>query len=188
LGGPTLASILSRASKLTVEKVFSLEIYPKLYEEGYFAHSYNIFLRGYSPVDKILPQMWTDAEQYIDYLDAAESSPESPAAVRLYSGIKNYKIDIDISKLNSVTRRIIAAECSIFLEGTSTDLEIWQPYIRWARSMDKNHTIITFNYDRVLEMLAEIPFLEKIGKNSFVGLLTHDPELAKRVQEMATVI
>jgi hypothetical protein len=190
LGGPTLNSLLSRASKDVIEMVFPEDRYPKLYEGGYFATSFNIFGLGLSPRNKTFPQMWADAEQYLDDLDTAVSSPEGPAAARLKSVIRhaNFPSKIDFLSLANTTHRIIAAECSAFLEDKNIEFEIWQPYIRWAKMLDYNHTIITFNYDRVLETLAGINKIQWFGLNSFVGIIGHNQEMATKVQQIALAV
>jgi hypothetical protein len=53
-------------------------------------------------------------------------------------------------------RRALAAECSAFLMDLDGKEEIWQPYRTWARSLDPRwDTVITFNYDLVLDRLAD---------------------------------
>ena len=44
--------------------------------------------------------------------------------------------------------------CSVFLQHAETSGEKWGPYIRWASKLRPSDTIITFNYDLVLEKLA----------------------------------
>lgn len=192
LGGPTLADLLSRASEATVQKIFPKNHYPELYDGGCFDFSYRIFKLGLSPSDNKLPQMWADAEQYLDYLDTAVTFPNGPAAARLSSINENveYLSKIEIPKLKDITRRIIAAECSVFLEGSSSDLETWQPYIRWASMLDKNHTIITFNYDRVLEILTDVKVIKninKFGHNSFFGISGYNNEMIKDMELVKVV-
>lgn len=136
--------------------------------------------------------MWADAEQYLDYLDTAATAPDSPAAARLNNVIKrvNKDTDIDIQLLAYTTRRIIAAECSQFLESTSLKLETWQPYIHWASLLDINHTIITFNYDRVLETLSDDSsdsLAVRIGLCSYVGLPSYSKG-ERMDQDVASVI
>jgi hypothetical protein len=176
LGGPTLTSLLSSDSKAVVARIYPQNKYPRLYEDQYFTYSYKVFDYGLgnAPRNRTLPKMWADAEEYLDYLDTAVTFPQSPAAARVNSVINSTGLarTVEIPLLAVTTRRIIAAECSVFLEGTDTNLEKWRPYYRWAKMLDYNHTIITFNYDRVLEIVSEIPNIKNIhfGRDSFRGL------------------
>lgn len=56
-----------------------------------------------------------------------------------------------------MVRRTIAASCSAFLEGVTRDSarkkERWRPYQQWLGSLREHDTILTFNYDRVVELL-----------------------------------
>jgi hypothetical protein len=178
LGGPILVNLISRASKATIQKIFPREKFPKLYDGDNFDASYKIYDLGHSPSDNKIPQMWTDAEQYLDYLDTATTFPAGPAAARLNYVISHAKLsfEVDSLRLANTTRRIIAAEYSVFLENTSTELEKWQPYLRWAAMLNKNHTVISFNYDRVLEILAEIRELQGIDPDGFVGISNYNPD------------
>jgi hypothetical protein len=52
-------------------------------------------------------------------------------------------------------RRALAAECSAFLLDLDDTEECWHPYREWAKSLRPEwDTVISFNYDRVLEHLA----------------------------------
>src|SRR5262249_4980987 len=55
-----------------------------------------------------------------------------------------------------VARRLVAAECCGFLHRVSTKREQWGPFHRWARDLiAPGDTIVSFNYDRVVELLCE---------------------------------
>lgn len=51
-------------------------------------------------------------------------------------------------------RRLIAAGCSAFLRDDFLDRERSGPYCRWSRSLGRQDTILSFNYDRVIESLT----------------------------------
>src|SRR4051794_16114286 len=57
--------------------------------------------------------------------------------------------------VSGAAKRIMAAECSAFLIDTDLKSEKWSPYMQSARELDANHTIITFDYDLVLDRLAK---------------------------------
>jgi hypothetical protein len=48
----------------------------------------------------------------------------------------------------------VAGECCLFLRGADTSSEKWRPYVEWARSLEAGDTVITFNYDRTVELAA----------------------------------
>jgi hypothetical protein len=60
----------------------------------------------------------------------------------------------DVKKFRDGVRRFVAAQCCAFLEGANLEEERWSPYKRWAGELGPSDTIITFNYDRVLELLG----------------------------------
>ena len=172
LGGPTLNDLLSPSYRRILSKIFEKSSFPNLYNDNYLHWSYKIYNTGRNETST-LPRMWFNAEEYIDYLDTAAKNPKSQANYRIEAVIQNAKLSrepIDINELSITTRRIIAAECSVFLQNISTELEEWQPYKQWARQLKNyNHdTIITFNYDRVLENLVNIKGIGHLGKNSFL--------------------
>jgi len=190
LGAPTLTELLSDTSKVTIKEIFTKTKFPKLYNDSYFELAYNIYKLGHVPITSSVPKMWNDAEQYLDYLDAASMYPDSLAKVRVDSVTKSGGLqnDIKIPLLIESTRRIIAAECSAFLEGTSPELETWQPYIRWAKMLNHDHTIITFNYDRILEKLADLTDIRLgIGLESFFGITGSDLKYLE-VEKIASVV
>jgi hypothetical protein len=57
--------------------------------------------------------------------------------------------------VRTTARRLVAAECAAFLQHVDPTREQWRPYRRWAASLTPNDTVVTFNYDRVLEMLHD---------------------------------
>jgi len=60
-----------------------------------------------------------------------------------------------IEDLRDAARPLVAAACCAFLHEANTAQERWDPYRSWAREMTSADTIVTFNYDRVLELLQE---------------------------------
>jgi hypothetical protein len=61
----------------------------------------------------------------------------------------------------------VAAEC-LFTSHANPKGETWDPYYRWAATLTKNHTIISFNYDLVLETLGAGNRKLKVGQESVV--------------------
>lgn len=121
--------------------------------------------------------IWADAEQFLDYLDtAAAGGPSSPAFKRLsrvvaaatsHFGFKD-GTGADALRLSRVAKRLVAGTCSAFLVGADLETERWEPFVKWAKSLGANDTIISFNYDCVVE------FLNKVSKNIHVVRLGGD--------------
>jgi hypothetical protein len=105
-------------------------------------------------------RFWSDAEAFLDQLDAAHhGGPESPAAMRIQNAwtlarFRNGPLP-DCSTLREAARRLVAAACCSFLRDADTNEERWQPYLSWAQDTGASDTILTFNYDRVLEHLGD---------------------------------
>ncbi len=108
-------------------------------------------LRG--GVKLLQERVWSNAEDFLDFLDTATVD-------RMLMGRLEQMLSTprpSAQDLSVAARRLFAAECSSFLGDTSTRREQWQPYFRWANQLIDDHddsdTIITFNYDRVVETL-----------------------------------
>lgn len=122
---------------------------------------------------------WDDAEQFLEILDSARNDAAKATAVdSLLSGLGSVAANstgliseagyprLDAFRRNprprayplaAMTRRIVAASCCTFLQGITTETarqkERWLPYQQWLGSLRQEDTIITFNYDLVVELL-----------------------------------
>jgi hypothetical protein len=166
LGGPMLADLLSRKSEADIRVRFREANYPELHG---IAASQVRFLYQYGSTNEVVPgftmrgeRIWSNAEDFIDYVDTAASpAPDNDgnALAERMNGILLQKFDSKIVEgpdaLRTVARRLIAAECCGFLAGVDPKREQWRPFRGWARSLGENDTIVTFNYDRVLEVLRD---------------------------------
>lgn len=106
--------------------------------------------------------IWADAEQFLDYLDTAVAGgPSSPAFKRLTNVVEflanSFRLGTNdvkqVLRLSRAAKRLVAGTCSAFLTGADPNTERWEPYVKWATRLGSNDTIITFNYDCVLELL-----------------------------------
>lgn len=107
--------------------------------------------------------IWADAEQFLDYLDTAVSGGvASPAFHRISSVLEDISQSWGTSipsnansmlKLSRAAKRLVAGSCSAFLAGADPSTERWEPFLKWARQLGPEDTIITFNYDCVPELL-----------------------------------
>ncbi len=121
--------------------------------------------------------LWEDAEQYLDYLDTAAESA-GPGRDRLVQILGRLNPDLqykDMQGIAAAGRRLLAAECCAFLEGAEPATERWSPYRKWLQNVvGKDDTLITFNYDLVVEKVAdriERPLQYDAGVSSALPLL-----------------
>jgi hypothetical protein len=105
--------------------------------------------------------MWVDAEDFLDQLETAALAPQGALARKITNLLTavNGGSPLPVERVRTAARRLLAVECSRFLLESETASERWEPFRRWrdlirAASVDYRHTIITFNYDRVLEKLG----------------------------------
>jgi hypothetical protein len=104
--------------------------------------------------------LWGDAEVFIDLLDSAVADSGARITVeRIIKTIRKTTPSLpdggwSVKELREAARHLIAAECSTFALGASPAQERWSAHVDWAGPLDGRHTLITFNYDRVLERVA----------------------------------
>jgi len=113
---------------------------------------------------------WEDAEQFLAYVDDAYVGEDKIKLENLDEVIRRGWRPVDgrgqhalqgeiagflSQHLHLAARRALAAQCSRFLFNRHPQSEeTWLPFREWARRLEPSvDAIITFNYDRVLEML-----------------------------------
>jgi hypothetical protein len=103
----------------------------------------------------------TDAEDFLEFLAAAEEGgPTCADSVRIDHMLANFANGrVGVAELNAAARRLVAAECSLFLLDADTGREAWEPYLQWASGLGFKDTIVTVNYDLVPEKLGLLPFM-----------------------------
>lgn len=117
--------------------------------------------------------LWQNAEDFLAFHDAAHRASSTIGRSRLQRFMYSLEIpfipgspEFDRFVAARETffgnpaplRRALAAECAAFLMELDDDEEIWQPYLAWAGSLEPGRdTVISFNYDLVLEKLAARP-------------------------------
>jgi len=106
-------------------------------------------------------RLWSDAEAFLDHLDAAATTkPSGPAALRFQSALNEFNRKnsraalLQLGEIRAGARRLVAADCCGFLKDAALNEEVWQPYLSWSRALSPDDSVITFNYDRALELLA----------------------------------
>jgi hypothetical protein len=153
LGGPLLPDLISGTSSSTL-----LAAFPELKSnmDRWLKRVGGLFEAQRRKED--LPRshrLWADAEEFIDFLDTAAGEPEGPAASRLKM-VVDYPNEADlVSQLAGAARRLVAGICSAFLIGADLSSEKWEPHAHWFQWLSPDDTVVTFNYDLVLERLAE---------------------------------
>jgi hypothetical protein len=156
LGGPLLNDLLSYRGEAFVKAKF-----PNLDRATY--DLYRRHLRDH-PKNLGQPVYWDHAEEFLDFVSTAtrEGSKERydilleslypEPTFRALLTTKDPNADV-LQKIRTNTVRCLAGEC-LFTTHTSTRAEGWRPYIAWAKALRPYDTIISFNYDMVLEKLA----------------------------------
>lgn len=166
LGGPLLDDLFRPRHWLDDDLVFPAKLYPAL--SGDLCLSRLLCETGKAE------GRWRDAEEFLAFVDAAYrnevGSGRGIGILRLMfermssrgsiSPAKTSMNGFDYAHARFLTspvpvRRALAAECAAFLRDLDGKEEIWHPYRTWASSLDPQwDTVISFNYDRVLEELA----------------------------------
>jgi hypothetical protein len=159
LGAPLLATMLSKTSIDAVRACYGGEarlwdpaarIVRRLYHWGRNWPEGLLEDGDRNPGQKV----WGDAEEFLHFLDTAARRPGGPAGIRLAKALDDYfdTRNLTPNDLRFRARRWLAAECCAFLKEAVLTDEHWQPYVNWAQSLAANDTIVTFNYDRVVEL------------------------------------
>jgi hypothetical protein len=148
-------------------------------DQAYALFHYGTNFRDGYLFDAQLPQprgsrIWTDAEQFLEWLDDPFTMDQLTGVWEELRGsliqltkstdglvpneikhITNSGLVPDKRALSRAAKQIVAAECHHFLHGIDRDrTERAKPYRSWGRQLDGSDTIVTFNYDLVVETIA----------------------------------
>lgn len=176
LGGPLLPDLLSMRSWQRLRAhweelgppythgfhaIYYLYHYGTGYPEGYCLGDQNIGPgeRLFLDAEDFLVQLDREnafVEHLIDRVKKAHFGTDTTAA---FDALLKRDISTDATAVRAWASKLIAHECQFFLE--DRDEGTWGPYERWAESLNDDDTIITFNYDRVIEELR--PNLNIVG-------------------------
>jgi hypothetical protein len=165
LGGPLLYELLSRKAYTEIQSKFREKVKSCGRVYGlYWKHWF-----GNTASDE---KIWSHAEEFLDFVDTAVSAT-SPRHDILAKFLKSSGVvespTISHEDFRRHAIRAVAAEC-LFTE-PSPDLkgEAWEPYLAWSQGLSRtNNTIVTFNYDLVLEHLAKPEHAQYLNGRSFV--------------------
>jgi len=169
LGGLLLPELLSERSRAeTLAKFTTLSdhasrVYP-LFAKHQRGNPGNRGDRGTG-----LPVYWEHAEEFLDFVDTAANGNHARATVLAK--------ELNGASLQAVREsciRIVAAECELTslvdISSQKTTPESWQPYIRWVSDLNHTHSVITFNYDVLVEKLGERGGPGSPARNSVFGI------------------
>ena len=157
LNGPLLRDLFRSEPLEDIAPFFSLTDFPDLANHLVFVQK--LFSDG------VQDHFWENAEQFLAYVDdhSRRAAPRRRKSSPISSRRSMRRADRDttnqthiLRRLNRITRRALAAECSRFLIGAEPDeSEAWLPYREWAKSLVSGRdTVITFNYDLVIETVT----------------------------------
>jgi len=152
LGGPLLADLLSMRGMREFDR-FQSSSAPKYYLQ-------NLFEGGLRSPEKLGKptnhyQLWSDAEEFLDFVDTAAQGASGLA--KLLMNVVDQTGPRHAGGLPGIRRaavQSVAGDCS-FDQFTDVALEGWEPYRDWAKTLTEHDSLITFNYDTVVERLGD---------------------------------
>jgi len=118
-----------------------------------------------------------DVEQLLEHLDYCETTPDEKLVEQVRGQLNLPSSNILSNKLADINNWIrirLAIETSAFLTLLPDDSERWDPYKTWFQSLSEHDTILTFNYDGVVEKAASLasrPYFEKNASQASVAAL-----------------
>lgn len=174
LGGPTLYELIGPKGEQLTQEAF-----PRLGKREVVYHLFR----------KHQQTLWAHAETFLEFIDLA-MIPNSPhrslverlannSAYELHRGSSAMPSPLALEELRLDAVMTVAAECSTYTHNTDLRAEAWAPYHEFKDMLGTEDTVITFNYDLVLESLAP-------GKNlQHTSFMRPDQPKA---QQLATVL
>jgi hypothetical protein len=159
LGGPLLYDLLT--PKGLIE---TTDQYPNLPKRQIV---YDLFQK-YGPAGA---KYWAHAEEFLDFVDAAIEDPSSKRRKfleRLVVGMGLGEATPSVEDFRTLAILAVAAECSTFVDRGSVESEAWEPYVNWAVKRRPNDSVLTFNYDQVLEKLGTAQYVGHLSERTVV--------------------
>jgi len=169
LGAPLLKDLLSPAARMAIASRYSDLIEPADADQVFMLYHYGTDFED-GAVDPVRMtdgvRRWRDAEHFLETLDeACENEATAAELQRLWQRFRSVcGIGSDFREalppptvFRRTAKRIVAASCAGFVEGMTKNSvrvrERWLPYLNWLGRLRNHDTIISFNYDRVIELL-----------------------------------
>jgi hypothetical protein len=184
LGGPLLVDLLSPSTRLQLRHLYSTAIDPLLVDRVLTLYHYGAGSTGGSLHVQPGDQVWRDPEQFLEYLDEIGTDHSRFSRItEIWSDLGGANPVLfppgsasEIAALGEVAKRVVCAACSAFLEGvtreTARTKERWIPYLQWLGTLRGQDAIITFNYDRVVELLQ--PTVRTPHSDALWGVVVDD--------------
>jgi hypothetical protein len=159
LGGPLLNELLTIRAAQRIATVYNGEEAQAVSE---FEAIARLFEAGLPSTASNGKAQWQHAEEFLEQLALAAENPTqrrllvqwSQSSEAVEQGVRGVTED-SVPALYESAVRMLVAECCLFLEEANPKLERWAPYRSWAQALDVNDTILTFNYDRVVELVGD---------------------------------
>jgi hypothetical protein len=159
LGGPLLPDLFRQEQKQDLRQRYPEASYANLATTCWS-------VQGLFNWGKESEGRWTDAEQFIEFVEGAEDGSTSHALLQRMMGVAQLvpagsavmeKIRFDSpANLRQAVRRALVAECAWFWKDAQTESERWSPYCSWLSMLSPSYdTIVSFNYDGVLECILD---------------------------------
>lgn len=160
LGGPVFRDVMSPAARTKLEGFMGEEISDAM-RFAHFLYNWGTAFK-YGTLDA-WPRhsgqlLWPDAEVFVDTLETACERSQNSTVFRGIEralqamGLPHLANEDAIKRLRDGARRLLAADCSAFLDGNESG-ERWVPYKRWLDQLSPNDVVISFNYDCVVEKI-----------------------------------
>ena len=203
LGGPLLGDLLSHESRRVLTARFrNVKAAGGIVEESSKEWNEAVTLMGPDAVDTDTiyqlfhatgddgAPLWQDAEHFLDYLDAQTDAETSTHDLWILASRARGRLigtsRPDPLQLQHTARRLIAAQCCSFLRQNPPTLERWQPYKRWISELSHCDTIISFNYDLVVETASEQALKDDLGGRVHVLTFEHGSTLVNELHMAKT--
>lgn len=156
LGGPLLADLLSPRFEARVGAAFPAlaksEAVSRLYwffreakKQSLFEHAEDFFVQLADPDATAIGAL---EGQYARFCDDV---------------FRDHDRRVPLDSLRNLAKRVIAAECSMHVPPRIGNDERFLSYQEWAERLTGNDSIITFNYDLLVERLRPGPALDVFG-------------------------
>lgn len=158
LGLPLLDQLLTEESARRLCDVYDLEATTA---EAITAHERN---SGLDPLAVRIARLmqagketkqWQDAEGFLEALDDLGELHAERAFRAWVSRKANHCEGVDTKRLRTTAFHLLAAEVSLPLKGYTVDRERMAPYVAWARDLQPDDVVISFNYDRAVEIASQ---------------------------------
>lgn len=157
VGAPLLYELLSEKGQL-----LATEVFPRIPSR---VKVYELFLN--SGPRSMGAKFWDHAEDFLDIVDSATDPGSSPRKEFIKKQVERIAgTTITVQEFRDLAVLAIASEVESHVQMGSLKSEAWQPYLHWARQLTTQDSVITFNYDTLLEKLGRDPqtnFLKEDG-------------------------